>query len=821
MLHEEQQAAQPSTCSDDDDDDCVYVTPKQVVPSWEVLRANLKLLADVKEGDKLVIAGDTVRIDSAGMFGSVTRWLSSQGRTQTLAWLSRFASDLSRFQSLLQAGVGVSTDNFAETKFHSRTRDEVVNDLRKELTPCIDGLKRLRNTYNEDRWAVQRLDKVISDLSQLQYEMHRARGDIVAMNQGPMMRIKGGGREGASGKREMQGEAEGSKAKKAKTAGGFFYVNRKPPPHYGTKPIPTGDPDCLKGMQFVISGVLDSLEREEAAHLIQTHGGKVVSAVSGKVTHALVGEEAGETKMKKIREMGTIKTLTEDELLNLISSSRKGHTNQVKLITNWLKGFLPESKGSNQDGKQQNIILMTGPPGLGKTTIAHVLANFLGFEIVEINASDDRSADEIDQVLGGMMGNQPITNFFAPRGTAVVKKSKPLLLIMDEVDGMTSGEKGGVQKLIQLATSKRDRLPIICICNDEHAKALRIRFYHLKGREVLPRLKEVCRLEQFKNVEDSALLTIAEIANGDLRTMINILQLARSSSDVLTLEMVDPSWMVRKKYMEMGKTHESLTVFTLADSFFKVLGMWGRGCGEHGELSIAKQAKRNGADLWMFIGLETCVFPGYYLEGKLEGRMRFPTKFARQRAFERDKKMKCCSPQKVWAPNEVGQHASLLTFAPVRRHRIPELAAWLGHPMEMAGTNQTLISIVAPFVVDSMDAHGLILEDLEFIMRMDDHPPNYNRYLNFSAPMKSAVEQIYYERHGKPGKEIVRVGGQRKRSKDSRLSAEDSSSLRSKQEASLESSKSEEDEEAGEDNEEEDSLARLREAIAEETRDLG
>jgi len=174
MLHEEQQAAQPSTCSDDDDDDCVYVTPKQVVPSWEVLRANLKLLADVKEGDKLVIAGDTVRIDSAGMFGSVTRWLSSQGRTQTLAWLSRFASDLSRFQSLLQAGVGVSTDNFAETKFH-RTRDEVVNDLRKELTPCIDGLKRLRNTYNEDRWAVQRLDKVISDLSQLQSSLLSAR----------------------------------------------------------------------------------------------------------------------------------------------------------------------------------------------------------------------------------------------------------------------------------------------------------------------------------------------------------------------------------------------------------------------------------------------------------------------------------------------------------------------------------------------------------------------------------------------------------------------------------------------------------------------
>eukprot|EP00960_Hanusia_phi_P045130 757040-Hanusia_phi.AAC.4 len=51
-----------------------------------------------------------------------------------------------------------------------------------------------------------------------------------------------------------------------------------------------------------------------------------------------------------------------------------GHVNQVKTISNWLKGFLQGSADENPNKKFHNIILMSGPPGLGKTTIAHVMA---------------------------------------------------------------------------------------------------------------------------------------------------------------------------------------------------------------------------------------------------------------------------------------------------------------------------------------------------------------------------------------------------------------------------------------------------------------
>ena len=47
--------------------------------------------AQIKGGDKLVVSGETVRIESAGLLGAVTRRLASQSRHATLTWLGNFA----------------------------------------------------------------------------------------------------------------------------------------------------------------------------------------------------------------------------------------------------------------------------------------------------------------------------------------------------------------------------------------------------------------------------------------------------------------------------------------------------------------------------------------------------------------------------------------------------------------------------------------------------------------------------------------------------------------------------------------------------------
>ena len=76
-----------------------------------------------------------------------------------------------------------------------------------------------------------------------------------------------------------------------------------------------GKDNCLVGMTFVITGVLDSMEREECADLIKSYGGKVTGGVSGKTSYLISGFDAGESKVKKATEKGT-KQIDEDGRLD-------------------------------------------------------------------------------------------------------------------------------------------------------------------------------------------------------------------------------------------------------------------------------------------------------------------------------------------------------------------------------------------------------------------------------------------------------------------------------------------------------------------------
>ena len=62
-----------------------------------------------------------------------------------------------------------------------------------------------------------------------------------------------------------------------------------------------GEENCLEGLTFVITGVLESIEREEAADLIQRYGGKVTQSVSKKTSYIVVGRGAGESKLSKVK----------------------------------------------------------------------------------------------------------------------------------------------------------------------------------------------------------------------------------------------------------------------------------------------------------------------------------------------------------------------------------------------------------------------------------------------------------------------------------------------------------------------------------------
>jgi replication factor C subunit 1 len=91
------------------------------------------------------------------------------------------------------------------------------------------------------------------------------------------------------------------------------------PRNPGSKEIPTGAENCLEGLTFVATGNGESLGRDEMKNLIQRYGGKLTTSVSGKTSYLIVGDEAGESKIKKAKEKG-VKMVDEDFVLELIKS---------------------------------------------------------------------------------------------------------------------------------------------------------------------------------------------------------------------------------------------------------------------------------------------------------------------------------------------------------------------------------------------------------------------------------------------------------------------------------------------------------------------
>lgn len=73
----------------------------------------------------------------------------------------------------------------------------------------------------------------------------------------------------------------------------------------------------MSGLTFVITGVLDSLERDEAAALIKEHGGKTTTSISGRTSYMVLGSDAGLQKTAKAEEL-KVPMISEDDLLNLI-----------------------------------------------------------------------------------------------------------------------------------------------------------------------------------------------------------------------------------------------------------------------------------------------------------------------------------------------------------------------------------------------------------------------------------------------------------------------------------------------------------------------
>jgi len=176
----------------------------------------------------------------------------------------------------------------------------------------------------------------------------------------------------------------------------------------------------------------------------------------------------------------------------------------------------------------REAVIVHGSPGVGKTSAAHALANDLGWDVVELNASDTRTKDVVERVAGEA----------AKSGTLTGGSGGRKLVIMDEADNIHgNADRGGSRAVTRLV--KEATQPIVLIANEYYdmSNALRracreIEFRDVSKRSIVPVLRDVCRREGIE-YEDAALDAIAERDSGDLRSAINDLQALAERTEVL------------------------------------------------------------------------------------------------------------------------------------------------------------------------------------------------------------------------------------------------------------------------------------------------
>lgn len=216
--------------------------------------------------------------------------------------------------------------------------------------------------------------------------------------------------------------------------------------------------------------------------------------------------------------------------------------NERQQITNQIKDIILNFDNICEDVNHKKGIYIYGAPGCGKTSFVEKIISDLKYDMIKYDAGDIRNKNLIESLTSDHIASQNVLDMM--RGI-----KRKIVIVMDEIDGMNSGDKGGISSLIKLIRQKKTKkqkgeqktnIPIICIGNyfmDKKIKELMkvCNIFELKQpstNQINSYLKK--EIPEYKNFTNTMKITALDYIQQDLRKLKMFKQIYTNNSALMS-----------------------------------------------------------------------------------------------------------------------------------------------------------------------------------------------------------------------------------------------------------------------------------------------
>jgi hypothetical protein len=184
-------------------------------------------------------------------------------------------------------------------------------------------------------------------------------------------------------------------------------------------------------------------------------------------------------------------------------------------------------------------IYLYGNPGIGKTTFMVDILTKLGYDVIKYDAGDIRNKQTIDNITKHNMSDKNVLSLFK-------KKEKKIVIVMDEIDGMNNGDKGGINTLIKLIRPKKTKkqrtedisiTPIVCIGNYKVDKKIK-------------ELMKVCNTIELKTPTQTQIVSLIDALMPDIEFELKQNTINFVQGDIRKLKIVHDIYVTDKNVLK-------------------------------------------------------------------------------------------------------------------------------------------------------------------------------------------------------------------------------------------------------------------------------